>query len=91
MERYGTKVILLPQAFGPSASPAIKAITIVADHADLIFLGKNFLSTSSRSGRRTGEHLHCPGFYKYFGRNCPGFLQPGKQQVLHRSQLSNDR
>jgi coenzyme F420-reducing hydrogenase beta subunit/polysaccharide pyruvyl transferase WcaK-like protein len=37
-KRYGTKVILLPQAFGPFASPAIKkAITIVADHADLIF------------------------------------------------------
>ena len=41
-KQNGTKVILLPQAFGPFTSTKIKkAIRIVADHADLIFPREN--------------------------------------------------
>jgi len=37
-KKNGTKVILMPQAFGPFTTPKIKkAIQIAADHADLIF------------------------------------------------------
>jgi polysaccharide pyruvyl transferase WcaK-like protein len=36
--RQGTKVVLLPQAFGPFSSPAIKdAVKVIADHANLVF------------------------------------------------------
>ncbi|MGI0480994.1 polysaccharide pyruvyl transferase family protein [Geminocystis sp. CENA526] len=37
-KKQGTKIILLPQAFGPFSSPKIKdAVKIIADNADLIF------------------------------------------------------
>ena len=37
-KKNGTKIILLPQAFGPFTSPKIRsAIKVAADHADLIF------------------------------------------------------
>ena len=36
--RQGTKIALLPQAFGPFSSPAIQdAAKVIADHANLIF------------------------------------------------------
>ena len=36
--RQGTKVVLLPQAFGPFSSPAIQdAVKIIADNANLVF------------------------------------------------------
>lgn len=36
--RQGTKVVLLPQAFGPFTSPAIKkAVQVIIDHANLVF------------------------------------------------------
>lgn len=92
-KRHGSKTILMPQAFGPFTSKRIKkAITVIADNADIIFAReqKSYDYLINAVGKRENIMLY-PDFTNlvegvvpdYFDSKVHGIcIVPNKQMVV---------